>query len=1179
MLPSTKNRTDDGRMEDDVNLDKNSSTEAAPIKEHPEHHQIQKNVHLPTCNTSVEQRVCDDHVFGVGSIISVKISCIESLKKFWCQTTDDDSLTLLMNDIQSRYASARPQPFVELVCVARNPDNGIWYRARIIYDSPVVDVRFIDYGQTQTVSLQDVHLIDPDFLLLDAQAFQCCLCNLKHPTNPAAATWNDAALSEFENFVDSASSTNAELKCVVKAVTSDQEGLLLHVVDIETPCESASKLLAEKCRQAEDEDEVQIPSLVSSDPHKYSTYNIEVGGKENVWVSSSENVNHFYCQLDKNSELLKKIMKDIKQVIGLPQHTDQLLGVNSVCLARYSDNQWYRGQVTETSPNLKVRFVDYGDTLAVKESDIRPFPTEASAVRSVPEQAIPLELFDVPADVPQEVNKWFADHAVGHNFTISVVEKGPNGKLIVKLYDGSLEVNKMIRARIAKVKQGKTTEKKLSTSSKQAGVQKEHCETQNHMNISPLRRKTKQNEVHNSIEVKTKSPATISTSEPECRGLNEVRKQNCRSVRIADLPPRLIKEGSSAEVYISHFNSPSSLFVQLQREENEMHSLLKKLNELADGVPINFSDLQIDDVVNAQFDDSCWYRAVVRCKHKDNTVDVEFIDYGNEATILSFKISQLDKELVAFPKFSIPCALMGGDNKHDKWDDESLSAFKKAATENPEKTFTCSFVRETVNVWDVILKDKEVVLAETPLQSGYANRNIKQPSIQEESVNICTYKMPNIFLKRTEEVYASCIVGPDYFWCQHSNTEDLNEVLKLSQKVGQAEMDTLPKTLDPGSPCLALFSSDNQWYRAQVTHKTDTTLSVLYIDYGNEAEVGINHVRLIPPSLFEKAPQAFLCSLDGFDESKGSWDDRVYDDFYSLLVDKPLSVTIFDVEDNTEIRVPQYVVKIECENVVVNAEMQKYWKAFATEHAMTEELSSLQDGCTKSEMRNGKLNICKYKKPNISASTTEEVYASCIVGPQYFWCQYSNTKDLNKLSELAQEVGRSEPDVKLSETLDPGSPCLALFSSDNQWYRAQVTHKTDNTLNVLFIDYGNEADVDIKDVRSIPPTLLEAAPQAFLCSLGGFDESKCSWDDNVYDDFYSLLVDKPLSVTVLNMEDHTEIGVPLHTVKIECENMDVASEMQQRYWKGFATERTKKESPETVHQDKDERVGPTIIER
>ncbi|KAM6917384.1 tudor domain-containing 6-like [Lycodopsis pacificus] len=335
----------------------------------------------------------------------------------------------------------------------------------------------------------------------------------------------------------------------------------------------------------------------------------------------------------------------------------------------------------------------------------------------------------------------------------------------------------------------------------------------------------------------------------------------------------------------------------------------------------------------------------------------------------------------------------------------------------------------------------------------------------------------------------------------------------------------------------------------------------------------MKNVRSLPQSLLEKAPQAFLCYLNGFDESRGSWNDEVYDDFYSLLVDKPLKLTMFKMDDHSEAAVPQYAVELECDGAVVNAAMQKYWKPVAKECVSIEhpEKEAVQDIQTETNMPHpnvckGHVNICTYKKPNFSKNKKEEVYASCIVQPHFFWCQYANPEELSEVSTLAQEAGQMQQDMMFPETLGTGSPCLALFSSDKLWHRAQVIRRVDNAFSVLFIDFGNEADVDIKNVRSLPQGLLEKAPQAFLCSLNGFDESKGSWNDKVYDDFYNLLVDKPLKLTVFNMNDHSEVAAPQYAVELECEGA-VVNTLMEKYWKGLDTDHALEERLGSVNQD------------
>ncbi|XP_059209784.1 tudor domain-containing 6 [Centropristis striata] len=1228
-LISTKNLAVNGRT-DDVST---SETDDTPSKESEDHPVplIQINGHLSTDFPSEAQNAFDDEVSVGGSVI-VKVSFIESLQKFWCQKVENgDCLRLLMQDLQNHYASAHPQPLVESICVARNPDNDMWYRAKIMasHHSPVVDVRFIDYGQTRTVALRDVRPIDPSFLRLNAQAFQCCFFNRNISSNPTTNTQTDDA--EFQKFVDLGALSNSGLKCIVKAVTSDEDGLPLNMVDIETP--SDSELLTQTCAQPEAC--IQIPEQVPSDAYSYSTHNIEVGGKEKMWVTSSENVNHFYCQLDRNSCLFDKVMENIKQWLCQPECTDHQIGLKSICLARYTDNQWYRGQVEEMSPKLKVHFVDFGETLAVNESDIRPFPTGANMAKSIPVQAVPLGLFDVPAKVPQEVNQWFADHAVGQGFTISVVAKEANGKLIVELFEGSLNVNIKVREKISKmIKQGKNsliqqTDQQLPNSSEHASVSNEDCLTQELVNKSVLTNMREQSKVHRKNETcagdEWSSQTITNVSAPETEHekiLDEGRKpaldvivtdkeieggHNDSEVTQLSLPscpegiymykwPNIL-QNKTEEVYTSCIVGPHHFWCQyintkdlnmvsvLAQEAGQAHYDMMFPKTLGPGSPCLalFSS------------DNQWYRAQVT-RRVDDAFNVLFIDYGNESNVPIKNVRSLPQSLLEKTPQAFLCFLNGFDESEGSWDDDAYDSFHSLLvdkpltvtmlntedhSEGPVPQYAVEIECEGMVVnaamqkyWKSTAKENVPVEAsqtETLLLDGQIQSNMTNLTVSKENGNTCMYKEPCISKNKKVAVYASCIVEPHFFWCQYANTEELSKVTRLAQEAGQAEHDMMfPETLGPGSPCLALFSSDHQWYRAQVIQRVDDIFDVLFIDYGNEADIDIKSVKSLPQSLLEKAPQAFLCSLNGFDKSRGSWNDEVYEEYYNLLVDKPLTVTVLNTEEHSESAVPQYAVEIECEGVVVNAAMQKYWKSIAKEHVPVEPSQTEtfpQDGQIQSNMTNLTdskeiVDAYMYKEPCFSKNKKEEVYASCIVEPHFFWCQYANTEELSKVTRLAQEAGQTEHDMMFPETLGPGSPCLALFSSDNQWYRAQVIRRVDDIFDVLFIDYGNESDVDIKNVRSMPVSLLEKAPQAFMCSLNGFDKSRGSWNDQVYDDFYNLLVDEPLTVTVLNTDNHSERAVPQYAVEIECDGVVVNAAMQ-KYWKPVAKERASFEHPET----------------
>ncbi|XP_068437251.1 tudor domain-containing 6-like isoform X2 [Clinocottus analis] len=1207
-FPCTKNQAVNNRTDGLAT----SGVDDAHIKESSEHPdpKIYINGHLLTGFPAELQNACNNEMLNVGSSDNVKVSLIESQQKFWCQPPENcDSLRHLMQDLQNHYASTHPPLLVESIFVVRNQDDNMWYRSRIVtsHHSPVVDVRFIDYGQTHTVPLQDVYPIDPAFLPLSSQAFQCCLFNCKNSTHPTSITRTDN--TEFQQSVDVATSSNIGLKCTVKAVTSDEEGLLLKVVDNKTPPDGVCKLPTQEFAQAQ---ALQILPQVPSDVYNCSTYDLEVDAKENVWITHSETVNLFYCQLDRNLNLFYKVMGSIEQRLNQPQSTDGPFELDSICFAKFTDNQWHRGQVVEMSPKIKVYFVDYGHTLSVNESDICPIPTEASVARSVPVQAIPLGLFGVPTEVPQEVNKWFADSAIGQMFTMSVVAKGENGKLLVDLFAGALDLNMKVREMMSKITQ-ETTDQQLSNSSEHDCVPNKDCLNQELTNVSVLTM-MKDLKLHSNNEPCARdepSPQSITntyaqefehektvdelkkTSDFMDKEMEDGQSDSETSQRSLSSSPEgivnvciykwpKISQNRIEEVYTSCIAGPHHCWCQYANTED-----LNIVSRLAQEAGQVQQDKMFPETLGpgspclAQFSsDQQWYRAQVICRVND-AFRVLFIDYGNESEADVKNVRSLSQSLLEKAPQAFLCCLNGFDESKGSWNDDVYDDFYNLLVNKPLKLtvfnmnnhskaavpqYAVEIECEGVIVNAAILKYWNPVVEElipidppekeTFLQNIQTESNMTQANVCKVNVNAWMYKKPNFSKNKKEEVYASCIVHPHYFWCQYDNPEELSKVSELAQEEGKLAQDKMfPETLGPGSPCLALFSSDEQWYRAQVIRRIDNTFSVLFIDYGNESDVDIKNVRSLSQSLLEKTPQAFLCSLKGFDESNGSWNADVYDDFYNLLVDKPLKLTVFNMDDHSKTEVPQYAVEIECDGKIVNAAMQKYWKPVAERCVSIEnpEEETLQDIQTESSMTHldvSKVNVnaCMYKKPNLSKNKKEEVYASCIVHPHYFWCQYDNPEELSKVSELAQEEGKMAQDKMFPETLGPGSPCLALFSSDKQWYRAQVIRRIADTFSVLFIDYGNESDVDIKNVRSLSQSLLEKTPLSFLCSLKGFDESNGSWNAEVYDDFYNLLVDKPLKLTVFNMDDHSKTEVPQYAVEIECEGAIVNAAML-KYWK------------------------------
>jgi len=73
------------------------------------------------------------------------------------------------------------------------------------------------------------------------------------------------------------------------------------------------------------------------------------------------------------------------------------------------------------------------------------------------------------------------------------------------------------------------------------------------------------------------------------------------------------------------------------------------------------------------------------------------------------------------------------------------------------------------------------------------------------------------------------------------------------------------------------------------------------------------------------------------------------------------------------------------------------------------------------------------------------------------------------------------------DQLQPGLCCAALFT-DGCWYRARVKSVEGEVVQVVFIDYGTEAAVDVCDLRWLKERFTSAKMMSFQCSLEGWLE-------------------------------------------------------------------------------------------
>ncbi|XP_045699784.1 tudor domain-containing protein 6 isoform X1 [Phyllostomus hastatus] len=794
----------------------------------------------------------------VGSTVEVKVSYVENPGHFWCQLTRNmQGFKTLMCDIQD-YCKNTPIPYqgTTPACLAKRTVNGKWSRA-LIRETPSsehVQVVFVDYGDRDRVSVKNICSITEEFLKVKAQAFRCSLYNLIQPTSQNPFAWGKKAVQVFSEFVGNAWEDNLELKCTIFAIASTADEELFYIVDLLTPFQSASRILVEKglARPIKLPSPLGFPLQLRS--YYYSTHDVKVGSEESVYIAHVDNPWTFYCQLGRNAHILEELSCSVLQL------SKTLLNINksplipgALCLAKYTDRNWYRGIMIEKHPN-RVFFVDFGNIYVVTNDDLLSIPGDTcDDVLFLPMQAVKCSLSDVPDHIPEEITTWFQEITLDKSLKAMVVAKDPDGTLIIELYDNGIQINENVNEKLALLGYNggkrKQDESEVLSITKTLDIKKDNTKlsARGHLSesvedkfynmeilaeshkpkISSACKELKLSQSSTKINLVTQHQDSVDYKNSEVSSLTTEKTEESFAeppllevtkleftpserktrdsynkdlpLKFSEFPQKTIMPGCKTTVYVSHINDVSDFYVQLTEDEVELNHLSERLNDVSTrpecyaGPP-----LQRGDIVCAIFpEDNLWYRAVVKEHQPNNLLSVQFIDYGNDSVIHNNKTGRLDLINALLPRLCIHCSLRG------LWSPEILNCKEMTryfSQRTEEAQIRCEFVKFR-DRWEVILADQHGIIAEDMI-SRYAFR--EQPKIgpstrilngafsrSANKTNMGTSVFLNWYNPKMKMIraYATVIDGPEYFWCQFADTEKLQNLEAEVQSAGEQATD------------------------------------------------------------------------------------------------------------------------------------------------------------------------------------------------------------------------------------------------------------------------------------------------------------------------------------------------------------------------------------------------------
>lgn len=435
-----------------------------------------------------------------------------------------------------------------------------------------------------------------------------------------------------------------------------------------------------------------------------------------------------------------------------------------------------------------------------------------------------------------------------------------------------------------------------------------------------------------------------------------------------------------------------------------------------------------------------------------------------------------------------------------------------------------------------------------------------EPSIDSPNKNTLKIGFPIKTVKMEIQAayiaFVAYVLNPSNFWVrtnQHEN--ELQDIMKnINKSYDLCENDELIlRNPEPGLFCCARYSKDKHFYRAVITEINGYKINVYFLDYGNTDSIPFFDVKILLPEFCELPALAMCCSLAHIFPVEDLWVKAATDYFKKIVLNKAVLLQVRAKKNDKYIVNIQSIEASEDIDVVslmLQAGYAEYWEVkpeccpkSVNEYSVlnlkpkdkVKVLSAHLEGakpkkCHSNKRKESNLSLLKspavnfsdlknpftlsvgpellrpYKEYMFKPGTVLEVKCSSYYGPGDFSCQLQcKLEDLKLLMEQIQNYYSIHSDPYQIGQI----ACVAKYSKDGKWYRAAIlTQVSRKEFDVIFVDYGYQERVLVKDICAIDPRFLFLEGQAFRCSLNHLVEPiscEFSWTREACRDFGNFI--------------------------------------------------------------------------
>lgn len=495
---------------------------------------------------------------------------------------------------------------------------------------------------------------------------------------------------------------------------------------------------------------------------------------------------------------------------------------------------------------------------------------------------------------------------------------------------------------------------------------------------------------------------------------------------------------------------------------------------------------KVHSLCAAKYADDQWYRGKI-VSLTETTAYVNYIDYGNTEEVA------LDSIMILEPQFYEP---------HQLAVNASLSV-SLIGTEAEQKDILQTHLmnKDFMAVFYNVHKKWIVDLTENKekLSDRFRSLNLVQV---EQTTSEPASRIHETATSGKFDVCVSHVDSPSQFWLQR-----MDKITLLNEKQDQLQLEVSDFTAIDGVPeegtlCVAIYSIDDLWYRAEVLDADEDITTVRFIDYGNTDIIDnkASSIRQMPDAWKNLETFALKCRLDIIPVDTEDWSESTCERFKNFVTSAE-NLQALIIADTMPKRVELFVNEKSVSETLVE---EKHAIIINTEQEPVDEIVDL-------ELDPHSAFVCHVNSPN------------------EFWVQ--EEKSVADLEVMADRFMVADMFPKIDD-MKEGLLCVAKYPEDEQWYRARVVSHDESGTQVIYIDYGNSAVST--EIRTIPEDLASIPPLSRKCCLELPSQVE-EWSEQAREEFVKLAADGA-TIFLLDILKEQETSV----VKLTLDGQNIA---------------------------------------